>query len=131
MESAPKGRPEDDFSISNAEADGCREAQPDETASRISVGTKNVFSLPASDRTAMQFIEMTGQTLLRIVGRDGDEPTPEELEGVGVADGSIIRVNRQGDIEIRRRKNWDLVGGLLGDFETRIRDETGLEWIEE
>ena len=78
----------------------------------------------------MHFIEMTGKTLLLIVGRDGDEPSPEELEEVGVDDQSIIRVNRQGDIEIRRIKNWDLIGGLLGDYETRVREETGLEWVE-
>ncbi len=79
----------------------------------------------------MQFIEMTGKTLLRIVSRDGDEPSPSELEEVGVNAESIIRVNRQGDIEIRRRKNWDLIGGLLGDYEARVQEETGLEWISE
>ena len=79
----------------------------------------------------MQFIEMKGKTLLRIVSRDGDEPSPAELEEVGVNDESIIRVNRQGDIEIRRTRNWDLIGGLLGDYENRVQEETGLEWIEE
>jgi hypothetical protein len=79
----------------------------------------------------MQFIEMTGKTLLRIVSRDGDEPSPEELEEVGVNDESIVRVNRQGDIEIRRTRNWDLIGGLLGDYEARVQEETGLQWIDE
>jgi hypothetical protein len=74
----------------------------------------------------MQFIEMTGKTLLRIVREDG--PTPEELADVGVTDESIVRVNRQGDIELRRLDRWDLIGGLIGDFEIRVRQETGLDW---
>lgn len=78
----------------------------------------------------MHFIEMTGKTLLRIVSRDGDEPSPLELEEVGVNDESIVRVNRQGDIEIRRTRNWDLIGGLLGDFGARVQEETGLDWVE-
>lgn len=78
----------------------------------------------------MHFIEMTGKTLLRIVSRDGDEPSPIELEEVGVNDESIIRVNRQGDIEIRRTRNWDLIGGLIGDYTHRVQEETGLEWVE-
>lgn len=78
----------------------------------------------------MHFIEMTGKTLLLIVSRDGDEPSPNELEEVGVNDESIIRVNRQGDIELRRTRNWDLIGGLLGDYEARVQEETGLEWVE-
>ena len=76
----------------------------------------------------MQFIEMSGKTLLRIVGQDGNEPSHEELDEVGVTEESIIRVNRQGDIELRRRASWDLIGGLLGDFETRIHEETGFDW---
>jgi hypothetical protein len=79
---------------------------------------------------AMHFIEMTGKTLLRIVRRDGDEPSPVELEEVGVNDESIIRVNRQGDIEIRRTRNWDLIGGLIGDYTHRVQEETGMEWVE-
>ncbi len=76
----------------------------------------------------MQFIEMSGKTLLKIVSKDGNEPSHEELDEVGVTDESIIRVNRQGDIELRRRESWDLIGGLLGDFETRVHEETGLDW---
>ena len=78
----------------------------------------------------MYFIEMSGKTLLRIVSRDGDEPSPEELEEVGVNEESVVRVNRQGDIELRRTSGWDLIGGLLGDFEARVREETGLDWVE-
>ncbi|MGI6416035.1 MAG: hypothetical protein ACOX1P_10225 [Thermoguttaceae bacterium] len=78
----------------------------------------------------MYFIEMSGKTLLRIVSRDGDEPSPEELGEVGVKEESIVRINRQGDIELRRTSGWDLIGGLLGDFEGRVREETGLDWVE-
>jgi hypothetical protein len=69
---------------------------------------------------------MSGKILLAIVEKDG--PTREELAAAGVTDDSLIRVNRQGDIEIRRRDRWDIVGGLLGDFDGRIRKATGLDW---
>ncbi len=74
----------------------------------------------------MEFIEMTGKTLLRILTEN--EFTPRELTDAGVTEETIVRVNRQGDIEIRRAKGWDLVGGLIGDFEHRVREETGLDW---
>ena len=73
-----------------------------------------------------QFIELSGKTLLRIL--TDNEPDPRELAEVGVEAESILRVNRQGDIELRRHDRWDLIGGLLGDFEARVRGETGLEW---
>jgi hypothetical protein len=74
----------------------------------------------------MQFIEMTGKTLLRIVN-DG-ELSPEQLAEAGVTEASLVRINRQGDIEVRRSDRWDVVGGLLGEFETRLRHETRLDW---
>jgi len=74
----------------------------------------------------MKFIEMSGKTLLRVVREEG--PSPEELSTVGVTEESIVRVNRQGDIEIRRVGSWDLIGGLLGDYEYRVKSETGLDW---
>ncbi len=74
----------------------------------------------------MYFIEMTGRTLLRVIDESG--PSPQELAEVGVGEESIVRVNRQGDIELRRPDRWDLIGGLLGDFEDRVRKETGLSW---
>ena len=73
-----------------------------------------------------QFIELSGKTLLRILTED--EPNPRQLAEVGVNNESILRVNRQGDIELRHRDRWDLIGGLLGDFEARVRQETGLDW---
>jgi hypothetical protein len=74
----------------------------------------------------MQFIEMSGEVLLELAKDEG--PSPEELAAVGVRDDSVIRVNRQGDIELRRADGWDLIGGLLGDFEHRIRHKTGMDW---
>lgn len=74
----------------------------------------------------MQFIEMSGKTLLRIVQHEG--PSAAELAQAGLNEESLVRVNRQGDIEIRRPDRWDVIGGLLGDFEARLKKETGLEW---
>ncbi len=74
----------------------------------------------------MYFIEMTGRTLHRVIDESG--PSPTELAEVGVTDDSIVRINRQGDIELRRADRWDVIGGLLGDFECRVRTETGLDW---
>ena len=74
----------------------------------------------------MQFIELTGKALQRIVS--DDELHPDELASLGVTDESIVRINRQGDIELRRVDRWDLIGGLLGEFEERIKKETGLDW---
>ena len=75
----------------------------------------------------MQFIEMSGKTLQEIVS--DDELHPDELAKLGVTDESVIRINRQGDIELRRSDRWDLIGGLLGEFENRIKNQTGLEWV--
>ena len=58
-----------------------------------------------------------------------DELHPDELARLGVTDESVLRINRQGDIELRRVDRWDLIGGLLGEFEERIKRETGLEWV--
>ncbi len=74
----------------------------------------------------MQFIEMSGKALQRVVS--DDELHPDELARLGVTDESVIRVNRQGDIELRRADRWDVIGGLLGDFETRVKRATGLDW---
>lgn len=74
----------------------------------------------------MAFIEMTGKTLQRIV-RD-DELHQGDLEAAGVHEQTIVRVNQQGDIEIRRQGGWDVIGGLLGDFAARVKNETGLDW---
>ena len=74
----------------------------------------------------MKFIEMTGEQLAEIVN-DG-ELHIDDLESAGVHTNSIVRINEQGDIEVRRSNRWDVIGGLLGSFEERIRKETGREW---
>ncbi len=80
----------------------------------------------------MQFIEMSGSVLLRVIGNlhDGTDGalTPDELRDLGVTEQSLVRVNRQGDIEIRRPDRWDCIGGLLGEFDKRVRKESGRDW---
>lgn len=75
----------------------------------------------------MQFIEMSGKTLQRVIS--DDELHPDELKQQGVTEESVIRINRQGDIELRRSNRWDVIGGLLGEFEERIKRQTNLEWV--
>jgi hypothetical protein len=74
----------------------------------------------------MKFIEMSGRTLSDVM--KPDEMNAEELAASGVGDETVVRINQQGDIEVRRRNGWDVIGGLLGDFEERIKRKTGLEW---
>jgi len=74
----------------------------------------------------MKFIELRGHQLMHLLGPD--EIRPEELRQAGLTDNCLVRVNLQGDIEVRRRDRWDVIGGLLGDFEHRIKKETGLDW---
>jgi hypothetical protein len=76
---------------------------------------------------AMKFISLSGKTLMRIV--EADEISPEALAAAGVNDESVVRINQQGDIEIRRASGWDVIGGLLGDFKSRLRDATGMDWV--
>lgn len=72
----------------------------------------------------MKFIEMTGATLESMLS----EKELQELSGAGVNDNSIVRINQHGDIEVRREVKWDVIGGLLGNFEDRIKKQTGFEW---
>ncbi len=58
----------------------------------------------------------------------GDELSPEELDSAGVHDETIVRINQQGDIEVRRTDSWDVIGGLLGDFKERLKRVTHLDW---
>ena len=75
----------------------------------------------------MKFVEMTGRTLAEIIAED--ELHAASLEDAGVGEDTLVRINEQGDIEIRRPKQWDLVGGLLGDYVERVRRISGLEWV--
>lgn len=74
----------------------------------------------------MKFIEMTGKVLFEIIENDGF--TEDDLRATGVEEDTIVRINQQGDLEVRRNEGWDVIGGLLGDFEHRIRKRTGLDW---
>jgi hypothetical protein len=74
----------------------------------------------------MKFIEMRGSTLMHLLGPD--EMKPEDLRASGLTDKCLVRINLQGDIEVRRRNRWEVIGGLLGDYEHRIKQETGLDW---
>lgn len=74
----------------------------------------------------MKFIEVTGATLGKIIN-DG-ELHVADLESAGIYDATIVRVNQHGDIEVRRHASWDVVGGLLGEFNDRVREQSGLDW---
>lgn len=73
-----------------------------------------------------RFIELTGKTLLDVVNEG--EIDLKQLHDAGVNGDSILRINMHGEIELRCKSRWILVGGLLGNFEERLRDLTGLEW---
>ena len=75
----------------------------------------------------MNFIEMSGKSLMRVLS--DDQLQGDELANLGLTEESVVRINRQGDIEVRRANGWDVIGGLLGEFESRIKRETGLEWV--
>jgi hypothetical protein len=72
----------------------------------------------------MKFVEINGATLLKLVG---NEEIPG-LRAAGVSDKSQIRINPQGDIELFNHGSWSIIGGLLGDYENRIRKLTGRDW---
>jgi len=72
----------------------------------------------------MKFVEITGATLLELA--DSDEI--EGLRAAGVVEQSKIRINLQGDIEIHQKEGWSVIGGLLGDYASRIHKLTGLDW---
>ncbi len=74
----------------------------------------------------MEFIEMPGKMLFSLLSPE--EVDASELRSAGVSDESVVRVNRQGDIEVRARDGWEIIGGLLGDYDHRVRRKTGLEW---
>lgn len=76
----------------------------------------------------MKFIEMTGKSLAQIV--NSGENKSMDLEAARVTEETIVRVNELGDIEVRRADHWDLIGGLLGDYASRVKQVTRLEWIE-
>jgi hypothetical protein len=74
----------------------------------------------------MRFIEISGEALMSILEKD--EVSPDELKAAGLTPTCLVRINRQGDIEVRRRSSWDVIGGLIGDFESRIKKASGRDW---
>ena len=74
----------------------------------------------------MKFIEMTGRMLPDVI--DDGELHITDLSEAGVHDETIVRINEQGDIEVRRSDRWDVIGGLLGSFQERLKKTTGLDW---
>ena len=74
-----------------------------------------------------QFIELTGKILLDIVNEG--EIDFKQLHDAGVSSDSIVRINKFGEIELRTKDQWTLVGGLIGNFEERLRELTGLDWV--
>lgn len=74
----------------------------------------------------MPFIELTGKTLLDLINEG--EVDLGELHRAGVVGDSVLRINEHGEIELRARQGWVLVGGLIGNFDNRLRDVTGLDW---
>ena len=74
----------------------------------------------------MRFIEMTGKVLAAMLS--DDEMQASDLQTAGVTDETIVRVNEHGDIEVRRDNEWDVVGGLLGNYEDRVKQATGRDW---
>ena len=77
---------------------------------------------------AMQFIELTGKTLLDVINEG--EIDFKQLHGAGVTGDSILRINRHGEIELRCKSQWMLVGGLIGNFEERLANLTDLDWCD-
>ena len=69
---------------------------------------------------------MTGKQLFAVMQQD--ELNASQIEASGIGDETIVRVNRQGDLEVRRPDGWEILGGLLGDYEQRVVQETGLNW---
>lgn len=74
----------------------------------------------------MPFIELTGKTLLDVVNEG--EVDLGELHRAGVVGDSILRINEHGEIELRKQFGWTLVGGLIGNFDDRLKSLTGLDW---
>lgn len=72
----------------------------------------------------MTFVEITGAMLLKLAEPD-EIP---QLRAAGVTDDSQVRINRQGDIEILEKGAWGVIGGLLGDYEARLKRLTGHGW---
>jgi hypothetical protein len=74
----------------------------------------------------MKFIEMNGRVLAEVIDSRGGDVV--DLHEAGIDGETIVRVNQQGDVEVRRPDRWDVVGGLIGNYEERVKRKTGLDW---
>ena len=74
----------------------------------------------------MKFIELSGRALMSML--EPDEVSPQELQQAGLTDTCLVRINPQGDIEVRRHDRWDVIGGLLGGFASRVENASGRTW---
>lgn len=74
----------------------------------------------------MEFIEMLGKQLFHLVR--SEEMDADTLKSMGVQAESLVRINRHGDLEVRNASSWDIIGGMIGDFEERVQKETGRDW---
>ena len=70
-----------------------------------------------------KYIEMNGRALMSML--EPDEVSPEELRRAGLTDTCLVRINQQGDIEVRRHDRWDVIGGLTGSFGPRSEGASG------
>ena len=73
-----------------------------------------------------KYIEINGRVLLSLL--EQDEVAPEALRRAGLTDTCLVRVNLQGDIEVRRHDRWDVIGGLTGKFGPRVELASGRTW---
>ena len=74
----------------------------------------------------MKFIELSGRALMSML--EPDEVSPQDLQQAGLTDTCLVRINPQGDIEVRRHDRWDVIGGLLGGFAPRVENASGRTW---
>jgi hypothetical protein len=74
----------------------------------------------------MRFIELSGAQLMSAL--TDNDATPEELKAAGLTDNCLVRINIHGDIEVRRAHGWDVIGGLIGEFEPRVKKAAGRDW---
>jgi len=72
----------------------------------------------------MKFVEIDGATLLKLASED-EIPG---LRSAGVKNDTEVRINEQGDIEVLDGEEWSIIGGLIGDYRSRIRKLTGQDW---
>ena len=73
-----------------------------------------------------KFIEMNGRALFSLL--EPGELSPEAIRRAGLTDTCLVRVNQQGDIEVRRHDRWDVIGGLTGNFGPRAEAASGRTW---